>query len=56
MILQTRENWKERLPHNTGVMALRFYHSSVTKHIEDAKEDSKCAFKISGPETPFSPK
>ena len=31
---------------------LRFYHSPVTKHVdlqEDAKQDSKCAFKIFRP-------
>ena len=54
MFLETRKNWKEPLLHGTGVMApvvfLRFYHSSVSKHIidlqENAKEDSKCACKI----------
>ena len=58
MSLQTRENWEEPLSYNTGVLVplsfLRFYHSSVEKHIidlqEDAKEDSECAFKIFRPE------
>ena len=54
--LQTRENWKEPLLYNTGVMvpvSFRDY-SSVTQHIvdlqEDAEEDSKCTVQIFRPE------